>query len=234
MKKPKTVDFLINPKGSRSRRTPLRKRSARKMAKKRARVRVASPGRAVPRRRHAARNVAAAHSQGVAMAKKGKGRKGGSRKNPAGKRRRFRRNPGGSLVAQARGVLPFVTGAAVDAAESLAGIVAARKVRALVGMAPGTVPAMLTEAAVGLIGGFALSRVNKNLGARFAQGGLLAPMMTAVQKAGIPFVSDALGDDGYLLGDYVGDEGIAGYIGRGGAETVGDYIGDAQETAWAG
>ena len=82
-----------------------------------------------------------------------------------------------------------------------------------------------------IVGGLVLSRtVSPKIGANFAQGGLLAPMMTLVQQARIPFISDSLGDDGFVLGDglgaYIGDDDIAGYIGGAGAvDRVGAYEG---------
>lgn len=234
----KTMTFLTNPRGRRSRRARVRKRSiaARKVRTRRTRKRVSvSPGRAVQRRRQ--RRKLAATSQGGSMARKRRRRRGSrapvgvARRNPPrSRRRRFRRNPAGL-----RGIVPFVTTAAVDAAESLAGIITARKVRGMmIGQQPGTIMAALVEAGVGIAGGLVLSRVNANLGARFAQGGLLAPMMTMVQQARIPFVSDSLGDDGFVLGDglgaYIGDDDISGYVGPGGAERIGDGVGDYANT----
>ncbi len=238
----KVMTFLKNPRGRRSRkvrRVSARKHSVRATAKAaRRRRRKVGPVRAVVQRKRRIRG-AGVLQQGGAMARKRRRRRGNvARSNPPRRRssrRRFRRNPVGAAL---KGVVPFVTDAAVGAVVSLGGIVTARKVRGLIGQQPGTMVAALVEAGVGVVGGLVLSRtVSQKIGADFARGGLLAPMMTLVQQARIPFISDSLGDDGFVLGDglgaYIGDDDIAGYIGQGGAERVGDA--DFQSaTAWNG
>jgi hypothetical protein len=128
-------------------------------------------------------------------------------------RRRARRNP----PAMLRGVVPFVTGAALGAVTATGGKIVARKVRGLLKQAPTSVFGMGAEALVGLVGGLMLSRVSPQLGRDFAIGGLQAPLETSVQRMSIPHVSDALADDGYLLGDGTGlyPDALAGYVSGG-------------------
>lgn len=160
--------------------------------------------------------------------KKSGGRKGGAthkrRSNPAANKprraSRHRRNPAGFNV---RSIVPFAVRAGIGAVEVMAGKIVVRKVRGLVlKQKPGSIFAVLAEAGMGLVGGMLLSSVNRELGERFAIGGVLAPMETLVQNLALPFVSDALGDDGFMLGDGVtvesvsGFDDVAGYVGNGG------------------
>ncbi len=120
-------------------------------------------------------------------------------------RRRYRRNPSG-VRASLKNLPEFAMGAAIGAATSVGGVIAVRKVRGMLGKEPGSVMGSAIEAAAAIAGGLALSHfVNPRVGADFARGGLMAPMMTAVQQLGIPHISDSLGDDGFLIG---GDTGL--------------------------
>lgn len=142
-------------------------------------------------------------------------------KNPPASRarRRYRRNPPGRVV-RARGIggaireLPsFAIHSLIGAGVFTGGIVVARKVRAGVfKQQPGTIVSSLIEAAVGLAGGLALCMLgHEQLGSDFAKGGVAAPLQTTVQQLGIPHVSDALGDDGYLIGPGTGVSLVSAY-----------------------
>lgn len=145
--------------------------------------------------------------EGSTMATKRGKKKGGAtrrrRRNPAGtstaanpprRRRRRRRNPRGMPNIPA-----FAMTAGRRAGTVLAGKIVARKVRGMIGQRAGSLLGSLVEAAAGVAGGLLLSTVvSPDVGADFAAGGVLAPMETLVQQAGIPHVSDSLGDDGYI------------------------------------
>jgi hypothetical protein len=211
------MEFLVNATGRRSKRAA----GARKVH--------ASTGRAASRRRQ---------QQGGGMAKKKGGKKKGAHKSGGAKhhksgRGRFHKNPPGIVGSLGVKQIPrFAMDAAIDAAEAVGGVIFVRRVRGLTGQMPGTIPALGIEAGLAIVGGFALSKVNRRLGANIARGGLMAPMMTFVQQRKLPFgISEALGDDGFLLGDGLGAyelEGgrLSGYVGSG--ERVGDFIGDGQ------
>lgn len=234
----KEMTFLINPRGKRSRRVKV-KASKRALRRKRHNVRkarrvvkVVGPGRAVPRRRQRRRSVVRASvvQQGGSMAHKKHRRRAHKRTNtPRRGRRRFRRNP--PIGSALRGVVPFVMDSAIDAALGVVGVIGVRKGRSLTGQQPGTPLALATEGLIALGLGYGLSRVNRRVGVNVARGGLMAPMMTFIQNAKIPFISDSLGDDGFVLGDglgaYIGDEDVAGYIGAGGTSLVPERVGDA-------
>lgn len=134
-------------------------------------------------------------------------------------RRRYRRNPPGR-VARARGIsgaireLPaFAIQSLVGAGVFTGGIVVARKVRAGVfKQQPGTIISSVIEAVVGIAGGLVLCMLgHEGLGSDFAKGGVAAPLQTTVQQLGIPHVSDALGDDGYLIGPGTGVSLVSAY-----------------------
>lgn len=134
-------------------------------------------------------------------------------------RRRYRRNPP-ARVARARGIggaireLPaFAIQSLVGAGIFTGGIVVARKVRAGVfKQQPGTIVSSLIEAGVGIVGGLALCMLgHEGLGSDFAKGGVAAPLQTTIQQLGIPHVSDALGDDGYLIGPGTGVSLVSAY-----------------------
>lgn len=138
-----------------------------------------------------------------------------------------------------RGIVPFVADAGIDAALTLGGIVAARKIRGFTGQAAGTIMAALIEAGAGVAGGLLVSRFNRRVGEGIARGGLLAPMMTLVQQAKIPQISDALGDDGFYLGDGLGayPDDVGGYIGAGapgGGFVPGATVGDISDNGMGG
>lgn len=159
--------------------------------------------------------AASSAPKGESMAKK-KGKKrhaarsGAARRNPArssrrrsstrrrtAKRRSYRRNPP-ALVSR---VVPFAIDATRTAAGVLAGKVAARKVRGMIGQKAGTVLGSIAEAGVGLAAGLALMLAGHELdGVNVAAGGILAVGETIVQQAGIPHVSDALSDDAFMYG----------------------------------
>lgn len=120
------------------------------------------------------------------------------------RRRRHRRNPAGFKIPKLASVIPFATQAGISAAEAVAGKIVARKVRSITGRTPGSPIAAAIEAGVGLAGGLVLQSVDKNLGTMFAVGALMAPLETAIQRLGIPHISDSLGDDGFYLGDALG------------------------------
>jgi len=151
--------------------------------------------------------------------------------------RRTRRNPPGLLGD----LVPFASEAAMGAVGVLAGKVGARKVRGMMGQGPGTLLGSMMEAGAGIVGGLVLSSFSPEWGARFAIGGVLAPMETLVQQLGVKGISDTLGDDGYLVGADTGvdlvsayDDGalgdgdeLAGYIAGGdgaGEEVISGYV----------
>lgn len=172
---------------------------------------------------------------------------------------------GRSLASRARTaaksskLVPFVTGAAMDAGGILVGKAIARTVRSKTGQEAGTVIGSLIEAAVGIALGMVVGSKSAAWGNRLAVGGMLAPMETLVQRLNVPLLSSALGDDGYVLtdlgddvelvnaydmsatdpaaiGSYVGDSGtVSGYV-SGGAGVMGDdyEFGEDQNTSLAG
>lgn len=145
-------------------------------------------------------------------------------KNPPAARRprrhrSYRRNPP-ARVARARGIsgavreLPaFALQSLVGAGVFTGGIIVARKVRAGVfKQQPGTIISSVIEAAVGVVGGLVLCMLgHEGIGSDFAKGGVAAPLQTTVQQLGIPHVSDALGDDGYLIGPGTGVSLVSAY-----------------------
>jgi hypothetical protein len=161
--------------------------------------------------------------------------------------RSYMRNPRGHVP-----VVSFIMDAGIGAAEVLTGKVIARKVRGLAGLKPGSVMGSGVEALVGLIAGYGVATfINREAGERIAIGGILAPMETLVQRAGIPHISDSLGDDAFQLSGDLGyivaedrdalqggrdaalgdDDGLGGYIGGGSVNdaggALGSYIGEA-------
>ena len=215
----KKIVFLVNASGRRSVHTTARRSPNRAPKKVRAKMK--------------ARGVA---SEGH-MAKKRKGGKRGAHKarRRGGFLRRFGMNPPASEGSGAVGIRQaprFLVGTVVNAAEVLAGILAARKVRSLAGFQPQTPVGSAVEILVGLGGGMLLSRVNRNAGARFAEGAVLSVLLPYVANAGIPGVSATLGDDGLELGDVVqvlpaGDR-QSRYLsgGDGSSQNMSDFVSD--------
>lgn len=120
----------------------------------------------------------------------------------------------------------------INAATAIGGKIWARKARGLAKQQPGTLVGSIIEAAVGLGTGLAVASFGfPVVGEMLALGGVMAPMETGIQQAGIKHISDSLGDDGYYIG---GDSGIGlisaypdDYAGTVGDEDLGDYVSGA-------
>lgn len=128
-------------------------------------------------------------------------------------RRRYRRNPPSFLKA----IPAFALSAGIGALSATGGKVAARKGRALLKIAPGSVFGMAAEGLIGLAVGMAVAQVHPGIGRDIALGGLQAPIESTLSRLKLPFVSDALGADDYYLGfsdavDTMNGGQLAGYV----------------------
>ena len=175
--------------------------------------------------------TAPASNKGASMARKRKSRsrsravvrrsasRGASATAAAPRRRR--RSVRGAIArfrptrAGARSVIPFTINATIGAAEVLGGMFVARKVRGFTKLEVGSPLAMLVEFVAGIGAGLAVSTFSPAIGERVAIGGVLAPMLSGVQRLKIAGVSDTLADDGFILdGGVTMDDGsgVAGYV----------------------
>jgi len=119
-----------------------------------------------------------------------------TKRNPAGRRH------AGGMVGRVVGHVGHVV---ISGAEAIGGELLTRGGRSLVTKhAPGTIVASVWEVLIALTGGAVLGRFNENLGEYFAVGGIMAPMRSALQAAGVPWVSSTLGDDGFRVGPGTG------------------------------
>lgn len=160
------------------------------------------------------------------MARKRKStRRGAARRNtsravvvrhnaPVRRRRRHhsgfaRRNP----PAMLRNIVPFAIEAGIGAVRTTGGKVAVRTIRGLTKQDAGSVVGSAVEAVAAIVGGALISTFHRGAGRDFAVGGLQAPLETTVQRMKIPRVSDALGDDGFYLGDEYNLAGSPEYVG---------------------
>jgi hypothetical protein len=246
----KTVSFLDNPpKGGR--RVKRKKGKTRAAKKGGARKKKAPPKgfknwkafmasiRPGGKKKAKKRTNSPTTKRAITVAKKRKSH--AKRSNPPRKhhkaRKSYRRRsnpPFGAIMKHARGTGPlaFAMQSTGRAVVGVGAEVTVRKVRGLLKMAPGTIKGSITEAALGLVGGYLLSLVHEGAGAAFAQGGLSAPLRTELQQLAIPHISDSLGDDGYLMGPGTGvtlisafPEDYSGVVqGEDGDASLGRYV----------
>jgi hypothetical protein len=122
-----------------------------------------------------------------------------------------------SVASRARGavsrsgVVPFVTGAATDAAGIVAGKVIARSIRARTPIAAGTPLASLAEIAIGVVLGIVVGKRNKAWGQRLAVGAMIGPIEQTLRQFNVPFIAPALGEDGFIVSDLSDAELIEAY-----------------------
>lgn len=218
--KRKTMTFLVNPSGKRAARKR-RTKTTRKPPKGfrtwkayMASIRPNAKGGTVAtrrkRRRSTSRRRRRRNPSTVAL-----------KTNPRRRRRRsYRRNPRGFSI---RGIGGQVMNGAVGAVQTLAGKAGVRIVRGFTPYTAGSAVGTAVEgvAAIGL-GMFASRMFGPKIGERVMIGGFQAPIEAFVKQMGIPYVSEALGDDGisygtYELGAYPSDiPQLGGYVGSDG------------------
>lgn len=178
------------------------------------------------------------------MKRRGK-RRGSHRRRGSHHRRSYSSNPSG-VIKQLPGRI-IETG--VKATESVAGIIAARKIRGLAKQQPGTIVGSAIEIGVGvaalIAGAFAGPKIARHA-ENVAVGCFAAPIMSGIGQLQIPHVSDALGDDGFVVGpgtgltlvsafpdDYrgVGDDQLGQFVTGNASTGAGAGLGDGWSNA---
>lgn len=218
--------WFDNPRRKKSRRRKLygaaaaahRKRISRSK-RKRKRSSMKGHSSAHKRRKHVARRKlygAAAKAHARRMARGGHKRRSSKRRRSHGKRRhritsravarragrqlRYRRaNPpfGGGLVGK-------VVNGAVDASWIVAGKAVARTVPTLVpGIPQSGALGIAVQVASAVVAGYVGKFISPNASRMMLAGGLAAPIESFVKGMNLPYVSAALSDADYAVGDYV-------------------------------
>ncbi len=219
-----TASFLENPRG-RKHKAPRARKGAKRRTTRRAPPKGWASWKAYmasirPHPAGAHRKTVKSKGEHMATKRKATHRKKGAHKRRRqiglrkllGGKRRTRSNPprgarrrSTGLMGSLRELPQHAMQGAVGAAEAITGKIVVRTLRAkITTQAPGTVVASAWEVLLAVFGGALLGGFNQNLGIMFTVGGLMAPGETALQAAGIPYVSSALGDDGFLVGPGTG------------------------------
>lgn len=185
-----------------------------------------------PRRRARATGSPTSASGGTMASKRKRRRRSTARRHhasnpPAAKRRRstrrrtYRRNPFGG-----RGLVGQVTNLAkegvIGGVTVVAGEAATRLVRGRVlGMAAGQTLSSVAEAGIAVAGGLVVERMfGRQAGRDFVVGGVAGILRATAKQLGVPFVADALADDGgriilprnRAVAGYVRGPGLGSYV----------------------
>lgn len=224
------MPFLVNPGGKKGKKARRRAGAAKRRTKRNPPAGFATWADYMASIRPGAKR-ARSNSGGSTVARKGSKRRKATtraRRNPSRatssrrRRSRARRNPPAIL----RNLPGFAMDAGIGAVSAIGGKLLARKGRALVKQAPGTVFGMAAEAIIGIAAGAAVATKFPRVGRDIALGGIMSPLESIAARVTLPVIGQ-LGADDYYLGysdgvDALAGGQLAGYVAGDGAARFGD------------
>lgn len=167
------------------------------------------PGTAKRRKRAERRKTTTINRKAGTMAKKRSSVRRRVRRATRPARKAVRRTARGAAIAYRRsgakgmidGIFPLAERAVYDAMAVTGGRIGARMVSRVLNLGPQTMLSGVAEGAAGIVMAMVLNRWNPDVARMAAAGALSGAMERTVRSMGIPYISNALGDPYYDIGD---------------------------------